>query len=147
MDAEPEALGPTLSQGVTQLRAQGPSEATRLLPTALPLKEHFNTASNGVTQSVICRWSSPTRKWRQFWLQRKQKNLFSQALQGALAKEEWAQILSLLRHYGAGAGVWGWVGADTGLHRGPSGELWGSTGLQGRQLQENSPATWNPEDF
>lgn len=52
MDTEAEALGPALSQGVTQLRAQGPSEGTRLLPTAPPLKEHFNTASNGVTQSV-----------------------------------------------------------------------------------------------
>lgn len=52
MDAEPEALGPTLSQDVTQLHARGPSEATRLLPTAPPLKEHLNTASQGVTQSV-----------------------------------------------------------------------------------------------
>lgn len=28
------------------------SEATRLFPTAPPLKEHLNTASNGGTQSV-----------------------------------------------------------------------------------------------
>ena len=52
MDAEPEALGSTLSQDVTQLCAWGPSEATRLLPTAPPLKEHLNTASHGVTQST-----------------------------------------------------------------------------------------------
>ena len=52
MDAEPEALGPTLAQDATQLHPRGPSEATSLLPTAPPLKEHLNTASNGGTQSV-----------------------------------------------------------------------------------------------
>lgn len=46
VDSEPATLGPTLAQDAAQLFTRGFCEAARLFPTALPLKEHLNTASN-----------------------------------------------------------------------------------------------------
>lgn len=143
VNAKPAALGPTLAQGAAQPFHEAPLKLPGSFPQPLLLKSISTLLQMQWHKMWLCRWSSWNRKWRGSWLQRKQRKLFSQALERALAKANSPSSVPV-RHQGAGGGgiVVGTEGS--GIERGTVGRaLRQVVGFQVHHLLKNSLATWN----